>query len=345
MAQPTPPAPPPFQSLMMMLHGKYISQAVSVAAELGVTDHMGPIGQAPTPVADLAARTGANADALYRLMRMLSGVGVFVESEGRAFSLTPVSSLLRTDAPGSLRSMARMLNRQPTQRAWAALEHSIRTNEPAFDKVHGMSSWEYFGQHAEEARIFDQAMGGFTTMAGRAVAKAYDFSGVKHLVDVGGSQGVLLGAILDAFPNVTATLFDLPHVIEGARAKVTSSPNASRIQMVGGSFLEAVPKGADTYIVKSILHDWPDDMCVTILTKCREAMAPGGRLLVVEGLISPAPQAMYLKLLDLLMMVMTSGGRERTESEFAGLFTRAGLKLARVVPTESPMCVIEAYAA
>jgi len=326
---------------MAMLHGKYLSQAASVAAELGVPDHM---GSTPTPVTELAAKTGANADALYRLMRTLSGVGVFVESEGRAFALTPVSSLLRTDAPGSLRSMARMLNRQPTQRAWSAFEHSVRTGEPAFDKVHGMSSWEFFGQHEDEARIFDQAMGGFTAAAGRAVAKAYDFSGVKRLVDVGGSQGVLLGAVLDAFPNVTATLFDLPHVIEGARQKLSGAPHAGRIELVAGSFLEAVPAGADTYMMKSILHDWPDDVCVTILSKCREAMAPGGRVLVVEGLITAAPQAMYLKLLDLLMMVMTSGGRERTESEFAGLFERAGLKLARVVPTESPMCVIEARA-
>jgi hypothetical protein len=326
---------------MMLLHGRIFSHCVSVAAELGVADH---VGATPTPVDRIAAATGANADALYRMMRALVTAGVFAESEGRAFAHTPASSLLRTDAPGSLRSMARMLNRPPSRGAWGAFEHAIRTGESAFEKAHGKPTFDYFGQHLDEGRIFDEAMGGFTTAVGRAVAKAYDFSDVKHLVDVGGSQGVLLEAVLDAFPQVRATLFDLPHVIDGARPRLAAGAHAGRIELAPGSFLDAVPAGADAYIMKSILHDWPDDVCVTILSKCREAMAPGGRVLVVEGVVTNAPQATYLKLLDLQMLVMTSGGRERTEAEYAALFTRAGLRLARMVPTESPMGVIEARA-
>jgi hypothetical protein len=331
----------PFHALMMLLHGKILSQAVTVAAELGVADH---VEASPTPVERLAAKTGANADTLYRLLRTLSAVGVFAESEGRAFALTPLSSLLRTDAPGSLRSMARMLNGPASHKAWGAFEHAVRTGESGFETAHGTPTFEYFGQHLEEGRIFDEAMGGFTAAAGRAVAKAYDFADVKHLVDVGGSQGVLLGAVLDVFPQVQATLFDLPHVIEGARSRIASGRHVGRIELVAGSFLDAVPAGADAYVMKSVLHDWPDDVCVTILSKCREAMAPGGRVLVVEGLVTNAPQATYLKLLDLQMLVMTSGGRERTEAEFAGIFERAGLRLVRVVPTESPVSVVEARA-
>jgi hypothetical protein len=341
MANPPPHGPSPFQALMGLLHGRIISHAVSVAAEIGVADH---VEATPTPVARLAAATGANADALYRVLRALASVGVFTESEGRAFALTPLSSLLRSDAPGSLRSMARMLNRPPNHGAWGAFEHSVRTGESAFEKAHGTPTFEYFGQHLDEARIFDEAMGGFTTAAGRAVAKAYDFTDVKHLVDVGGSQGVLLSAVLDAFPQVKATLFDLPHVIDGARSRLAAGRHAGRIEVAQGSFLDAVPAGADAYIMKSILHDWPDDVCITILSKCREAMAPGGRVLVVEGLVTNAPQAMYVKLLDLQMLTMTSGGRERTEAEFAALFGRAGLRLVRVVPTESAMSVVEARA-
>ncbi len=340
MSQPTPQAPNPFQTLMMLLHGRILSYTVSVAAELGVADH---VEQAPTPVEKIAAATGANPDALYRALRALASAGVFAEHDGRAFSLTPMSALLRSSAPGSLRSMARMLNRPPSLKAWAELEHSVRTGDSAFEKALGTPTFEWFPKHPEEARIFDEAMGGFTATVGRAVAKAYDFADVKHLVDVGGSQGVLLGSVLEAFPHVRATLFDLPHVVEGARPRLAATPNGARIELAPGSFLDAVPKGADAYVMKSILHDWTDDVCVTILSKCREAMAPGGRVLVVEGLVD-TPQAAYLKLLDLQMLVMTSGGRERTEAEFGALFARAGLRLQRVVSTESPMSVLEARA-
>ena len=180
-----------------------------------------------------------------------------------------------------------------------------------------------------------------TTASSAAVANAYDFSTVKHLVDVGGSHGTLLAAVLDKFPGVRGTLFDLPHVIAEASARLASSPHAARITTIGGDFLESVPK-ADAYIIKGIIHDWDDASCTKLLANCRDAMEPDGRVLLVENLVSNAQEAAFVKLLDLEMLVVT-GGRERTEAEFGALLQRAGLTLSRVVRTASPVVVIEAH--
>ena len=327
---------------MSLIQGRIISNAITLCAELGVADHM---SAEPTPVATLAAKTGTTADGLYRLMRALSPFGVFVEAPDRAFALSPMSELLRSNVPGSVRPMARWQHESARYAAWGALEHAVKTGEPAFDKVHGMPVFEYFGKHPAVGKIFDEAMGGFTVATSHAVAKAYDFSEVQHVVDIGGSQGVLLSGILARYPKVRGTLFDLPHVIDGAKAVLARDPNAARIEAVAGNFLEGVPKGADAYIMKSIVHDWGDDHCIELLANCRAAMAPGGRVLIVEGVVIDAPESMFFKLLDLEMLVMTTGGRERTEAEFRALLKKAGLELARVVPTESPMSVLEARAA
>jgi hypothetical protein len=323
---------------MQLIQGKIVGKAVTLAAELGVADAM---GESPTPVEQLAAATGTQVDGLYRLLRLLASVGVFSESEGHAFALTPVGRALRSDAPRSIRSLARWYNERSLETAWLELEHAVRTGESAFERAHGLPCFEYFEKHPSAAKIFDEAMGNFTASAGEAVAKAYDFSDVKHLVDVGGSQGVLLSAVLDHFPNVRTTLFDLPHVVERAMPALAAGRHAGRIETASGDFFAGVPAGADAYIMKSIVHDWDDDRCVSLLSNCRKVMAPGGRVLVVEGLVSNGPESVYLKILDMQMLVATPGGRERTEAEFAALFQKAGLKLTRVFRTESPLCVIE----
>jgi predicted transcriptional regulator len=332
---------PPAQVLTQLLQGKVVSKALSVVAELGVADH---VKSTPTSIDEIAAHTGTHADSLYRVLRLLAAVGVFAESHDRAFALTPVSELLRTDARGSLRPMARWQDEHNHYTAWGELEHAVRTGKPGFDKAHGVQVFEFMKSHFEVARIFDEAMGGFTVSVGAAVAKAYDFSGVKHVVDIGGSHGVLLAALLDRYPHLRATLYDLPHVIEAARKALATAPHAGRIEALAGDFLEGVPKGADAYIMKSIIHDWDDEHCVALLSRCREAMAPGGRVLVVEGLVTDAQEDTFLKVLDLEMLVMTTGGRERTHAELAALMRKARLDLVRVVRTESPMSVAEAHA-
>jgi hypothetical protein len=204
-----------------------------------------------------------------------------------------------------------------------------------------MPAFQYLAKHPEESQRFGEAMTSLTVGVTAAVVAAYDFSEVKHVVDVGGSHGILAAGIAGKFPGVRATVFDLPHVIEEAKVRLA---NQARVTTTAGSFFEALPK-ADAYIIKSIIHDWDDASCTKILSQCRAAMEPGGRVLVVEALVTPTPESTFVKLLDLEMLVVTHGGRERTRDEYAALFKSAGLELARVVPTQGPFAVIEGRAA
>ena len=324
---------PPEALLMQMLMGKFVSKSLSVAATLGVADHI----DGPTPIDKLAAATGSNADALYRMLRALAAVGVFVEHPGKQFSLTPIGERLRANDPHSMRGMARMLNDDWSWDAWAELRHSIKTGGSAFEHAHGMNVFEYFSKHAEESQRFGDAMTSLTIGVTHSVVEAYDFSEVKHIVDVGGSHGILGAGIAAKFPNVRATIFDLPHVIDEAKKQLADRP---RVATAAGSFFEALPK-ADAYIMKSIIHDWDDASCVKILQQCRAAMEPGGRVLIVESLVTPGPESTFTKLIDLEMLVVSHGGRERTHEEYAALYKTAGLTLSRVVPTKGPFAVIE----
>lgn len=332
-------APPPEAAVMMMVMGKFISKSVSVVAKLRVADHI----SGPTPVDAIAAATGSNADALYRVLRALAALGVFVESEGKRFALTPVGETLRSDHPRSMRSMCQMLNEPWNWAAWGELGYSVETGKSGFQKVHGMTGFEWFAKHPAESQVFGEAMTSLTVSVTQAVVQAYDFSTVKHLVDIGGSHGILVGGIVDRFPSVRATVFDLPHVVEEAKAKLAAHPHRDRISTAAGSFFEEVPK-ADAYIMKNIVHDWDDASCTKLLSRCRAAMEPGGRVLIVEAVVSDAPASTFAKLLDLEMLAVTSGGRERTEAEYAALLRSAGLALTRVVPTQGPFAVVEAHA-
>jgi len=334
--------PVPEQLLMQMMMGKWVSKALSVAADLGVADH---IGDTPAQLSDLAKLTHADPDSLYRLLRALSAVGVFTEQPGRRFSLTPLSRLLRQDASGSLRALARWLNVDCAWGAWGKLGHSVKTGKPGFDEVYDQPIFAYFAAHPDQARVFNDAMTNFSAMVAAAVTKAYDFSSVKRLCDVGGGQGLLLGSILSEYPHVEGTLFDLPEVVEGAASAVERWGHKGRIEIVGGDFFKTMPKGADAYIMKSIIHDWSDEQCVKLLSACREAMTPEGKVLVVEGVVGERQDDAFVKLVDLEMLVMTQGGRERTKDEFADLFHNSGLRLERIVPTESMLSVIEAVSA
>lgn len=341
MSQPEPHgSPSPEQQLVQMTMGTFVSRMLTLVANLGIADYM----HEPIVIDKLAAATGMNTAALYRVMRALSSVGIFAESAGRMFALTPMGQALRTDHPRSLRSLCQMVNEPWTWAPWGVLDYSVKTAQPALDYVFGMSMFEYFKHHPDESRRFGEAMTSMTYFASAAVTDAYDFSPIKHLVDVGGSHGVLLSSIIDKFPTVQGTLFDLPHVVEEAKVQLASNKHRDRIALVEGSFFEALPK-ADAYIMKSVLHDWDDASCAKILGACRAAMEPDGRVLIVEGLVTDSPESVFAKVLDIQMLVVTPGGRERTVAEFGSVLHAAGLALTRVVPTQSPFAVIEARAA
>ena len=339
MSEPSQHPPPlaPQQQLLQFASGYFVTQSLHVAARLGIADLL---AEGPLPSAELASRTGTDEPSLYRLLRCLAALGVFQETGSRTFALTPLAELLRAGVPGSMRAAVIMIGDPEHYRAWGELEHSVRTGEPAFDHAFGMGVFDYFERHPEAAAIFDQAMTDLTDA--EAIADGYDFSGLGTVVDVAGGHGSLLAAILRANPHLQGVLFDLPHVIERAKKpRFLAGELAGRCRFEAGSFFETVPAGADAYVMKHIIHDWDDDHCLRILAHCRAALRPEGKLLVVDAVIPPGNEPHPGKMMDLNMLVMTHGGRERTEEEFRSLFERAGFRLARVVPTRATVSFVE----
>lgn len=326
------------EQLLAMASGAWVTQMIHVAAELGVADELSDSGR---DVGELAQACGVDAESLFRLLRGLASLGIFEETAPRRFALTPLAELLRNDHPQSLRQFARMLGEEHYL-SWADLLHSVRSGDNAFRHRHGMSVFEWYQQNPRRGAIFDAAMGDHSRSQTAALLPAYDFSGITHLVDVGGGQGLLLKAVLSANSHLRGTLFDQPQVVATAEVAPDLSP---RLEVCGGDFFGEVPAGADAYLLKHILHDWGDEACRTILRHIRNAMAPGGRVLIVEQVIPPGNTPFPGKLLDLNMLVMTEGGRERTPEQYAALLESSGLRLNRIVPTASPVSVVEAVAA
>jgi len=327
--------------MLQMISGFWVSQMVLAAAKLGLADL---ITDQPKTAGELAQASGTHAPSLYRLLRGLASVGVFAEDSQGRFVSTPVSETLRRDAPGSLRAFAMAELGQEHFKAWGNLLHAVRTGEIAFDNLFGQSAWEYYAENPEDAAVFNDAMTGLTEMVNGAVVPAYDFSAFRKIVDIGGGHGALLAAILKANPAARGVLFDLPHVAEGAAARFAAEGVSDRCEIVSGDFFKAVTPGGDAYVMKFIIHDWDDERSVAIMKNIRRAMNDGGRLIVIEQIVPPGNSPSFSKFIDINMLVMT-GGRERTEKEFADLFAASGFRLARVVPTESPFCIIEAAAA
>jgi hypothetical protein len=271
----------------------------------------------------------------------LAGYGVFGQLPDGRFINTPSSEYLRSDAPGSLRGLARMHGGAPLWQAWAGLEHSVRSGEPSFTHVHGSPMFEYLAAHPDSARRFDEGMATSSRLMNDALVEAYEWGRLGTLVDVAGGVGSTLAAILRANPRLQGVLFDLPHVIERGRAYLIEQGIAERCRTEPGSFFAAVPPGADAYFMKHIIHDWDDEDCVRILGNCRAAMTDHARLLVCEKVVPPGNGPSVAKTMDLVMLALTDGGRERTEPEFRDLFARAGLRLTRVVPTRVENSILE----
>jgi hypothetical protein len=327
--------PPPLQ-MLQLISGFWIARCVYVLAKLGLADL---IKDGPRGVDDLAAATNTHAPSLFRVLRALASVGVITQ-DGNRFAGTPLSDTLRSDVPGSIRAFAMTELGEEHYPAWGELLHSVRTGGIAFDKAFGEPIWEFFAKNPENAQIFNDAMSGMTAQANEALHAAYTFSGIDKIMDVGGGHGGLITSILQKNPEMTGILFDSPQVIDGARENIAASDIADRCELVGGDFFQSVPTGADAIILKWIIHDWNDEQSVAILKNCRAALPDNGKLILVEAVVPETSEPHFSKFIDLNMLVMT-GGRERTESEFRKLYEDSGFKLTRVVPTESPFSVIE----
>jgi hypothetical protein len=318
-----------------MFGGSWITQGIWVAAELGIADLL---TNGPRTVEELAEKTHTHGNALHRVLRALASVGVFAEDDHGRFSLTPLADLLRTDGSTSQRPFAMMMGAE-FHGAWGELLHSVRTGEPGFEKKFGMPFFRYMTEHPHRHSIYDSAMGNFGKAECKSVLDAYDFSAFGAVVDVGGGSGMFLTAMLNQYPALHGVLFDLPAVADRARSNILGSDLSGRCRIEGGDFLTSVPAGADAYVMQHIIHDWQDDVAITILRNCREAMNGAGRILVIEMVIPPANEPFFGKWLDLMMLLI--GGCERTQEEYSRLFWEAGLKLNRVIPTASEVSILE----
>jgi hypothetical protein len=332
-------APLQAAQLIFQLGTGYIaSSALHVATKLTIADRL---AQGPRTSAALAADSGVQEDALYRVLRVLASVGVFQETEPRTFALTPAAELLRTGQPASLHPMILWMTDPFHFRAYAETMHSVKTGQPAAEKVAGMPVFEYLASQPELSAVFNDAMTAFSSSVAPAALKVYDFSGIDVLVDVAGGHGEILMSVLREYPGMRGILLDVDHVIAGAKPRIAAAGLNGRCETATGDFFKAVPAG-DAYIMKHIIHDWDDDRALAILKNIRSAMtSPEGRLILLEAVIQPGNQPDLAKFIDLEMLLMP-GGRERTAEEFGALFARAGFALSRVVPTESPLCVVEA---
>jgi len=327
----------PEAQLSQLISGFRISQAIRVAAELGIADLL---ANGPKSSTELAQATGSHPRALYRLLRALASIGIFTEVEPERFGLTPMAEALQADAPASQRGMALSVAGDARWRAWAQLGYSVRTGETAFQHVHGMDVWDYLKQHPADNAAFNAAMTSGSALQAAAIVAAYDFSGFGTLMDVAGGHGLLLTTILSANPTLRGILAEQPHVVASARPIIEQSGVADRCKVMEVDFFASVPSGADAYILKWIIHDWGDERALAILKNCGEAIGPDGTLLLAESVIPPGDTPSFGKFLDLQMLAGV-GGQERTEQEFRALFEAAGLRLTRIVPTRSPLSVIE----
>jgi len=322
------------RKMMQMMAGKWISAPIYVAARLGIADLL---TEGPKTVKRLAEETGSDPAYLYRVLRALACVGIFVESRERVFDLTPMAECLRT---GAMRPVALFLLSEWHNQAWERLTDCVGTGKIPFEEAHGLPCFMWLEQHPEAAGVFHEANAVKAAGSHSAIIEAYDFEGINSLTDVGGGYGALLLSILEAKPDIEGVVADRPPVLEEAIKAIRDRLLENRCSVVECDFFKEIPPGSDAYLLSHILHDWDDKRCRIILDNCRNAMGAHGKLLVVEMIVRPGNTFSVAKLLDLEVLVM-GGGRERTEDEFRGLLEASGFRLERVIPTRESISVLE----
>jgi SAM-dependent methyltransferase len=325
-------------TLRQMIMSFRITQMIHVAAKLQIADKL---AAGPQTAGQLAEAAGAEPRSLYRLLRALAAVGLFRDIGDGAFALTPVGQALRKDAAGSAHGLAMLYGEEWLWRAYGRMHHSVSTGQCAFEQLHGEALFDFLSANPHAAAVFNDAMSGFSGQEAEAILAAYDFSGVHRVIDIGGGEAALMMAILRCYPQISGMVFDLEPVAMAAEDKLAAAGLATRGLCVAGDFFESVPGSGDIYLLKSVIHDWKDAEAMLILRNCRRAMKPESRLLLAERIIPEGEGAAEAKLFDINMMVV-AGGQERTEREHRGLLAGAGLELSRVIPTQSPLSLIEA---
>jgi hypothetical protein len=324
--------------LARMLGGYRETQLLYVVAKLRIADRL---AQGPKSARQLATESGANADALYRVLRVLAGLGVFHEIAGGEFELTQASQLLRSDAAGSLHALAVTYGEPWWWQAWGKTLDCVQHGATAFELHHGRNIFDFLQDDPAAAAVFNANMAATTASSASAIVSAADWEFTRTVVDVGGGRGALLDAILRSHEQVCGVLFDRPSVVEEAAEYLGGLIGAGRCEVVSGDIFTSLPQGADTYIMKEILHDWDDSRCLAVLCACRAAMPHNGRLLLVERMIGPTNVCTEGKMIDIAMLVM-AGGKERTLDEYRTLLERAGMCLRQTRSTSAGLDVMEA---
>jgi DNA-binding Lrp family transcriptional regulator len=323
--------------MIQMLAGFQISQALYVAAKLRVADQL---VDGPRSVADVADAVGADPSSLGRLLRTLASLGVFTESEPGIFAVTALGRTLASDEPGSMRDVALMWM-ETHYDPFSRLIDTVKTGVTAADVHYGEPFFDWISQDPDQISQFTGAMANLTTGIKAGAVATYNFNGAGKIVDIGGADGALLALILAGTPSTTGVAFDLPHVIADASAAIKGHGLGDRLSAESGDFFEAVPTGADTYLLSLVLHDWDDERAGKILENIRKAAKPGATILALEPVMPAGDEPHMSKMLDLTMLAMT-GGLERTEDEHRQLFERAGLTFQRVTSTPTPMSFVVA---
>jgi hypothetical protein len=320
------PVSPSMQMMQMLWPGAMAVQVIHAAAKLALADL---VASGPKSINELADATQTHGPSMARLLRALTSLGIFVEDTTGRYRQTALSDTLRSDHPDSIRPSAMMLGAHFVWKPSGALEETVRTGQPSFERLYGAAFFEYLAGHPDDAAVFNAAMSSSPGYVATIVG-AYAFSKFERIVDVGGGHGLLLSGILSANPRLRGVLHDLPAVVVGASA-LRQEPISQRCEIIGGDFFKGVPAGADAYMLKGIIHDWNDEAALKILKNCRRAIHPHGTLLLLEAVLTPSTDAASA-LMDMLMMVLTSG-RERTESEFRSLVQGAGFSMVQVIRT------------
>ena len=328
-------------NLLELTTGSWVTQCVYVAAKLGIADEL---ADGALQADEVARRLGTHPDATFRLMRALASKGVLWQHRDGRFTMTSTGQALRTGVPGSMRDFVLWIGHPKRWEDWGHLLHTVQTGEPATEMLRGMPTFQYLEANPEVAEVFNNAMTSGSEFVIYSTLAAYDFGRYRTIIDVGGGHGRLLSMILAKVPDARGVLYDLPSVVDGAGPELEKAGVADRCNVVGGSFFESVPEGGDAYVMKSVIHDWSDDDAQRILRNVREAIAPGGKLLLVEAILRK-PNSPHLGAMFDLEMMVALHGKERTRAEWTSLLRAAGFRLDRVVHTAGPLSVLEAVPA
>jgi hypothetical protein len=325
-------------AMMEMIVAGWPAQAITAAAQLGIAD---ALADGPLPLDELASRVGADSDALRRLLRALIGRGIFCRRRDGRYALNSLADTLRSDAPISLKGAALFEGSHELRERWTLLADSVRSGQSIVPALRGKESWEYIAEKPELAALFNQTMTSIAQMTVATVVAGYDFGAYRTIVDVGGGQGMMLAAILAATPGSKGILYDLPRVVATAPSVLRENNVAGRVQIAEGSFFDSVPTGGDAYLLKNVVHDWADEKALQILRNVRAAAGPRTTVLLVEMVVRESGRDCPENWVD-LEMLLNLGSRERTAEEYRKLLGQAGFRMTRVVPTASPLSVVEA---